>query len=77
MTLMPRYRIYAKRSTINEYEVEAESEAHAEQMARAHLEKHYYLSDPTEDENGEPVASVFEDIGGDDSEEEFMSIEEA
>lgn len=72
-----KYRVYVKRSTVEQYEVEAESEAMAEAMAKKHLEEVPYLSDNTTDSEGEEVDTPFEHISGDDTEEEYMSVEEA
>lgn len=74
---MAKFRIYVKRSTIQEYLIEADTEAAAEAMARKHLEESYYLSDSTT-VDGEEVESPFEPDGyGDDSQEEFESVEPA
>jgi hypothetical protein len=75
---MTKFRIYVKRSTIQEYEIDAATAEEAEKRARDFLENNYYLSDSYTNDDGEEVESPFESIGyGDDSEEEFISVEEA
>lgn len=75
---MATFRIYVKRSTIATYEVEAKDAQQAEDMAKTHLEAHYYLSDnPYDADKDEELDTPFVFESDDDSQEEFMSVDEA